>query len=145
MLSDPKAAGWALDPQLQRDTVAIGDMPLCRALLINDANYPWLLLVPRRRHIVELIDLDGGEQAQLIGEVAQAARALKTITGCDKINIAALGNVVPQLHVHVVARSRGDAAWPKPVWGAVPPRDYEDTALQALLECLRLGLAVAPV
>jgi len=145
MLSDPKAAGWALDPQLQRDTVAIGDMPLCRALLINDANYPWLLLVPRRRHIVELIDLDGSEQAQLIGEVAEAARALKTITGCDKINIAALGNVVPQLHVHVVARSRGDAAWPKPVWGAVPPRGYEDTALQALLECLRLGLAVTPV
>jgi diadenosine tetraphosphate (Ap4A) HIT family hydrolase len=137
---DAQSAGWALDPQIERDTVSIGDMPLCRALLMNDANYPWLLLVPRRRNVVELIDLDTAEQAQLMSEIADAARSLKTITGCDKINIAALGNVVPQLHVHVIARSRSDSAWPKPVWGAVPLRAYEDAALQALLAALRQRL-----
>jgi diadenosine tetraphosphate (Ap4A) HIT family hydrolase len=145
MIPDPKAAGWMLDPQLARDTVEIGDMPLCQALLISDANYPWLLLVPRRQHIVEIIDLDYIEQAQLMSEIAQAARSLKAITRCDKINVAALGNVVPQLHVHVVARSRGDAAWPKPVWGAAPPRAYEDEPLQTLLAALRQRLALTPV
>lgn len=145
MIPDPKSAGWALDPQLERDTVEIGDMPLCRALLINDANFPWLLLVPRRRHVVEIVDLDMIEQAQLMSEVAHAARSLKAITGCDKINVAALGNVVAQLHVHVVARSRGDAAWPKPVWGAAPPRLYAGEALQALLVKLRQRLALTPL
>jgi diadenosine tetraphosphate (Ap4A) HIT family hydrolase len=145
MISDPKSAGWALDPQLERDTVEIGDMPLCRALLINDANYPWLLLVPRRLHIVEIADLDPIEQAQLMSEVVQAARSLKAVAGCDKINVAALGNVVAQLHVHVVARSRGDAAWPKPVWGVAPPRPYEGTALRALLAMLRPRLLLTPV
>ena len=145
MIPDPKSAGWALDPQLQRDTVEIGDMPLSRALLINDANFPWLLLVPRRHHIVEILDLDTIEQAQLMSEIAHAARSLKTITGCDKINVAALGNVVPQLHVHVVARSRGDAAWPKPVWGAVPPRAYEDAALRTLQAALRQRLSLTPL
>ena len=142
MTPDPKSAGWVLDPQLERDTVEIGDMPLCRALLINDANYPWLLLVPRRHHIVEIVDLDYIEQAQLMNEITQAARSLKAITGCDKINVAALGNVVPQLHVHVVARSRNDPAWPKPVWGTVTPRTYEDAELQKLLTPLRQRLAL---
>jgi diadenosine tetraphosphate (Ap4A) HIT family hydrolase len=142
MIPDPKSAGWVLDPQLERDTVAIGDMPLCRALLINDANYPWLLLVPRRHHIVEIVDLDYIEQTQLMNEITQAAGSLKAITGCDKINVAALGNVVPQLHVHVVARSRGDLAWPKPVWGAFPPRSYDDAELQKLLTPLRQRLAL---
>ena len=142
MTSDPKSAGWVLDPQLERDTVEIGDMPLCRALLINDANYPWLLLVPRRHHIVEIVDLDYIEQAQLMNEITQSARSLKAITGCDKINVAALGNVVPQLHVHVVARTRGDPAWPKPVWSAVPPRSYAEAELQKLLTPLRQRLAL---
>jgi diadenosine tetraphosphate (Ap4A) HIT family hydrolase len=140
MIPDPKSAGWVLDPQLERDTAKIGDMALCRTLLINDANYPWLLLVPRRPHIRDIIDLDAGDQVQLMSEITQAARALKAITGCHKINIAALGNVVPQLHVHIVARSRGDAAWPKPVWGAVLPRAYDDALLQELLATLRQRL-----
>jgi diadenosine tetraphosphate (Ap4A) HIT family hydrolase len=143
MIPDPKSAGWALDPLLERDTAAIGDMPLCRVLLINDANYPWLLLVPRRHHTVEIVDLDFIEQAQLMEEIAKASRSLKAITGCDKINVAALGNVVPQLHVHVIARSRGDAAWPKPVWGAVPARAYEDAALDTLRAALRQRLALS--
>ena len=110
MTYDPRSDGWALDPLLQRDTTPVGDLPLCRVLLINDANYPWVLLVPRRHDTVEIIDLEYIEQAQLMTEVSHASRTLKTITRCDKINVAALGNVVPQLHVHVIARSRGDAA-----------------------------------
>jgi diadenosine tetraphosphate (Ap4A) HIT family hydrolase len=145
MLPDPRSAGWILHPQLERDTIAIGDMPLCRALLINDAHYPWLLLVPRRRDIVEIFDLDHVEQAQLMSEIGHAARSLRAITGCDKINIAALGNVVPQLHVHVIARSRGDAAWPKPVWGAVPARPYEEATLATLMLPLRQRLALTPL
>ena len=144
MTLDPKSAGWALDPQLARDTTAVGDLPLCRVQLTNDANYPWLLLVPRRLHVVEIVDLDAVEQAQLMGEIAEAARALKAVTGCDKINVAALGNVVAQLHVHVIARSRNDAAWPKPVWGAVPARAYEETVLLTLMTALRQQLAPTP-
>jgi diadenosine tetraphosphate (Ap4A) HIT family hydrolase len=133
-------ASWALHPQLDRDTAPIGDLALCRALLINDANYPWMLLVPRRPGIVEIVDLTDGEQAQLMIEVAQASRAIKAATGCEKINVAALGNVVPQLHVHVIARIRGDAAWPKPVWGTVPARAYQEPAMRALLGELRQRL-----
>jgi diadenosine tetraphosphate (Ap4A) HIT family hydrolase len=145
MTDDPAAAGWSLYPQLERDTVAIGDLPLCRVLLINDANYPWLLLVPRRPRVSEIIDLPGREQVQLMGEIAQASTAMKSATGCDKINVAALGNVVPQLHVHVIARSHGDAAWPKPVWGVVPARAYEATALQNRLAELRQRLELSAI
>jgi diadenosine tetraphosphate (Ap4A) HIT family hydrolase len=134
---------WSLHPQLARDTVPIGDLPLCRALLINDATYPWMLLVPRRTGEVEIIDLSEAEQQQLVREIAQTSKAMKTMTGCEKINVAALGNVVPQLHVHVIARSRGDAAWPKPVWGAAPARAYEAAALQARLAELRQRLAIS--
>jgi diadenosine tetraphosphate (Ap4A) HIT family hydrolase len=141
----PQLGDWELDPLLERDTAPIGDMPLCRALLIKDATYPWLLLVPRRHLAVEITDLDAIEQAQLITEIAHASRVLKAHTGCDKINVAALGNVVSQLHVHVIARSRGDAAWPRPVWNAVPPRDYVKDTLDALLATLRQRLTLTPV
>ena len=142
MISASSPADWELDPLLERDTVAIGDMPLSRVLLIKDATYPWLLLVPRRDKIVEIADLDMIEQAQLMSEIAHASRVLKAHTGCDKINVAALGNVVSQLHVHVIARSRGDAAWPKPVWNAVPPRDYDSRDLEKLLASLRQRLTL---
>ena len=128
---------WTLHPQLERDTASIGDLPLSRVLIINDANYPWLLLVPRRANIVELTDLDDVEQAQLMTEVTRVARALRTVTHCDKLNIAALGNVVPQLHVHVIARFRSDAAWPKPVWGAAAPRPYDREELHNFGQPLR--------
>ena len=111
---------WSLHSRLKEDTIDIGDLPLCKVLVIKDANYPWLLLVPRRE-AVEIIDLDEVEQAQLMTEVSRVARALKDITKCDKLNIAALGNVVPQLHVHVIARRTSDPAWPRPVWGVMPP------------------------
>jgi diadenosine tetraphosphate (Ap4A) HIT family hydrolase len=143
MTNDTASAGWFLHPQLERDTVPIGDLPLCRALLINDANYPWMLLVPRRPRISEIIDLPGHDQVQLMGEIGQASTAMKSATGCDKINVAALGNVVPQFHVHVIARMHGDAAWPKPVWGVVPARAYEAATLQAWLTELRQRLALS--
>jgi len=127
---------WSLHPQLAQDTVPVGDMPLARVLLARDANYPWLILVPRLPGLVELIDLEENAQVQLLGEIAAAARALKTATKCDKLNIAALGNQVPQLHVHVIARRRTDAAWPQPVWGVKPPLAYEEGQQTSLLNSL---------
>jgi diadenosine tetraphosphate (Ap4A) HIT family hydrolase len=136
-MSDPT---WSLHPQLARDTVLVGDLPLSRVLLSNDANYPWLILVPRLPGIVELIDLEENAQVQLLGEIAEVARILKKVTACDKLNIAALGNQVSQLHVHVIARRHDDAAWPKPVWGAKPATAYEERRranfIRSLLELL---------
>ena len=128
---------WSLHPQLARDTTNIGDLPLSRALVINDANYPWLLLVPRRAGMVELIDLGEVERAQLMTEIARVAGALKEVTQCDKLNIAALGNVVPQLHVHIIARRHGDAAWPRPVWGVVPPLAHDPADLERFISAIR--------
>jgi diadenosine tetraphosphate (Ap4A) HIT family hydrolase len=130
-------SAWSLHPQLKQDTIDIGDLPLSKVLVIKDANYPWLMLVPRRPEKVEIIDLDEVEQAQLMAEVSRAARALKEITKCDKLNIAALGNMVPQLHVHVIARRTGDAAWPRPVWGAVPPLAHDAAEVQHFISALR--------
>jgi diadenosine tetraphosphate (Ap4A) HIT family hydrolase len=131
---------WSLHPQLEQDAVAICDLALARVLLANDANYPWLILVPRLPGLVELIDLEENAQIQLLGEIAKVARALKTVTECDKLNIAALGNQVPQLHVHVIARRRNDAAWPKPVWGIKPALVYEADRREMLLNSLRTRL-----
>jgi len=130
-------AKFELHPQLERDTASFGDLPLCRVLVINDANFPWLLLVPRRPDIVEITDLDEVEQAQLMTEITRVAHAMKEVTKCDKLNIAALGNMVPQLHVHIIARFRSDVAWPKPVWGAAPPRAYDREELHNFITPLR--------
>jgi diadenosine tetraphosphate (Ap4A) HIT family hydrolase len=130
-------AAWSLHSRLKEDTIDIGDLPLCKVLVIKDANYPWLLLVPRRDGAVEIIDLDEVEQAQLTTEVSRVARALKDITKCDKLNIAALGNVVPQLHVHVIARRTSDPAWPRPVWGVMPPLAHDAAEVQNLISALR--------
>jgi diadenosine tetraphosphate (Ap4A) HIT family hydrolase len=131
------APAWSLHSRLKEDTIDIGDLPLCRVLVIKDANYPWLLLVPRRHEAVEIIDLDEVEQAQLMAEVSRVARALKEITKCDKLNIAALGNMVPQLHMHVIARRSSDAAWPRPVWGVVPPLAQDAEEVQNFISALR--------
>jgi diadenosine tetraphosphate (Ap4A) HIT family hydrolase len=130
-------AFWTLDPQLARDTFAVGELQLARVLLMNDANYPWLILVPRVAGAVEVIDLDGEQQDQLMDEIAMLSRVLKDVTGCDKLNIAAIGNVVAQLHVHIVARRKGDAAWPKPVWGAAPARPYGEAERAQLIAAIR--------
>ena len=124
---------WTLHAQLEADTAAIGDLRLSRLLLANDANYPWLLLVPRREGASEIIDLSEADQIELAVEIARVSRALKAVTACDKLNVAALGNVVSQLHVHVIARRRNDPAWPKPVWGAVPARDYDPAERERLV------------
>jgi diadenosine tetraphosphate (Ap4A) HIT family hydrolase len=139
----PAPPPWSLHPQLARDTQTLGDLPLSRLLVVNDANWPWLLLVPRRIGVSEIIDLDEVEQAQLMTEITRAARSMKTATGCDKLNMAALGNVVPQLHVHVIARREGDAGWPRPVWGAAPAMAYEKHALEQFMESLRKRIWVS--
>ena len=136
---------WSLDPQLAQDTVPVGHLALSRVLLANDANYPWLILVPRRPGLVELIDLEKNAQIQLLGEIDAAARALKAITKCDKLNIAALGNQVSQLHVHVIARRHSDKAWPKPIWGAAPATAYNPTVRDGLIGALRRALHLAQV
>jgi diadenosine tetraphosphate (Ap4A) HIT family hydrolase len=133
---------WSLHPQLAQDTVPIGDLALARVLLANDANFPWLILVPRRPGLVELIDLEENAQVQLLGEIAAAAHALKAITECEKLNIAALGNQVAQLHVHVIGRRHGDAAWPKPVWGAAAPAAYIPAVRDGLIGALRRALQI---
>ena len=130
-------SGWSLHPQLERDTVGLGDLPLARVLVNNDSNYPWLILVPRRPDLVEVIDLDEAAQAQLMSEVTRVARALRDVTSCHKLNIAALGNMVPQLHVHVIARRSSDPAWPRPVWGVMPPLAQDAEEVQNFISALR--------
>ncbi len=134
-------ATWNLDPQLARDTFLVGDLLLARVLLMNDAHYPWVVLVPRQARAVEIIDLDDARQDQLMEEIALLSRVLKDVTGCDKLNVAAIGNVVSQLHVHIVARRRDDAAWPRPVWGAAPPLAYDPDARDRLIAALRAEVA----
>ena len=135
-------SGWSLHPQLERDTVNLGDLPLARVLVNNDANYPWLILAPRRPDLVEVIDLDDAAQAQLMTEVTRVARALREVTSCHKLNIAALGNAVSQLHVHVIARFRHDAAWPNPVWNVVPRRAYRREELETFITPLRAKIGL---
>ena len=138
-MTEPSA--WLLDPQLARDTAAVGDLPLARVLAMNDATYPWLILVPRRAGAVEIIDLSDAEQTQLMDEIAMLSRVLRDVTQCDKLNVAAIGNVVAQLHVHVVARRRGDAAWPRPVWGVAPARPYAPGELDRFIARIRQEVA----
>jgi len=133
---------FALDERLARDTLVVGDLPLCRMLLMNDSRWPWLVLVPRREGAVELADLDGGDCALLIEETARAAAFLKAHTGALKINLGALGNIVRQLHLHVVARDPGDPAWPGPVWGHGAAAPYAEAAARALIEAAKAGLGV---
>src|SRR5260370_4375327 len=133
----PDAPAWSLRSRLKEDTIDIGDLPLCRVLVIKDAHYPWLLLVPRRPDVVEIIDLDEVAQAQLMTEINRVARALKDLTKCDKLNIAALGNLVPQLHVHVIAPRSSDVAWPRPVRGAIPPLPHDAEEVQNFISALR--------
>ncbi|MGY4305557.1 diadenosine tetraphosphate (Ap4A) HIT family hydrolase [Bradyrhizobium sp. USDA 4369] len=132
----PESA-WSLHPQLAKDTIDIGDLPLSRALVIKDANYPWLLLVPRREGAVEIIDLDEVAQAQLMTEITRVSRAVKEITKCDKLNVAALGNMVPQLHIHIIARRTSDVAWPRPVWGVAPPLPHDAQEVQQFISAVR--------
>ena|ERR1700753_1481518 len=121
---------FTLDPRLAADTIAIGDTSLSRILLMNDARFPWLILVPRRPDLTEIFDLAPTERATLTEEIADVSTALSNRLGVDKINIGALGNIVRQLHIHIVGRTTGDAAWPGPVWGHGARQAYEAGELE---------------
>ncbi len=128
---------FELHPQLDQDSIYLGDLRLCQVRLINDVRFPWLILIPRRVAKKEIIDLDLAEQAIFWNECAQAAKILRQSFAPDKLNIAALGNLVPQLHLHVIARFAGDAAWPKPVWGQGVAEAYSDSQLTDTCKTLR--------
>ena len=131
---------FALDPRLAADTHAIGALPFSDLLLMDDARFPWVILLPRIAGARELIDLDEGDQRLLLGEIDRVARALESLLHPDKLNIAALGNVVPQLHVHVIARFTSDAAWPNPVWGRGERIAYGERERAARIAALRTAL-----
>jgi len=128
---------FTLHPRLAADTVFVEDWSLSRVLLMNDARYAWLVLVPRRAALVELHDLASADRAVLGEELARAGQGLKTLAAAAKINTGALGNIVPQLHIHVVARSPDDPAWPGPVWGHSPAEPYSAADLEQRLARLR--------
>lgn len=115
---------FVLNPTLEKDTFFVADLPLSRLLLMNDARFPWLILVPRREGMRELVDLMPGDQDQLLREINSVSRCLQQLFKPDKLNVAALGNMVPQLHIHIIARFASDAAWPKPVWGIGTAQAY---------------------
>lgn len=128
---------FELHPQLAADTLVVGDFPLCRLLLMNDSSYPWLILVPRRPNVREIFELSEADQQQLLKESSQLSRVLQDQFNADKLNVAALGNMVPQLHVHHIVRYRTDSSWPKPVWGQHPATPY--SAAKAEDICRQLG------
>lgn len=128
---------FLLHPRLEADAAFVADWPLCRVLLMNDARYPWLILVPRRADVTEIMELTAAERTLLVEEMARAGEAVRTLAGVAKLNIGALGNLVPQLHVHVVGRRPGDPAWPGPVWGHSPSVPYETAARDALITLVR--------
>lgn len=121
-----------LHPQLEKDCIVIGEFTLCSLLLLNDANYPWFILVPNRENITELHQLPVKDQQQLTAESMYFSRCLQQVFQPDKLNIAALGNVVPQLHLHHIARFTSDVSWPSPVWGAVSAIPYQDQQIETI-------------
>jgi diadenosine tetraphosphate (Ap4A) HIT family hydrolase len=137
------AVDFILNERLAADSVALGEGPLSLVRLMNDRRYAWLILVPRRGELREIHELAAADRALLVEEIAAAGRALQAATAAAKINVGALGNLVPQLHVHVVARSPGDPAWPGPVWGHGRPEPYDAAELAA--ERSRLERALAPL
>ncbi|ROH86773.1 HIT domain-containing protein [Stagnimonas aquatica] len=128
---------WTLHAQLAADTLSVGDFPLSRLLLMNESRYPWCILVPRRSGAKELHRLDDADQLQLLRESTALARAMEAAFAPHKMNVAALGNMVPQLHLHHIARYRGDPAWPAPVWGKFPAQAYEPAAAAERIARLR--------
>lgn len=134
---------FQLHPQLAKDCRDLGRLDLCRVLLMDDSNYPWFILVPEREGMSEIHALDDADRAQLWEESALLSRALVKAFAPDKLNIAALGNVVPQLHVHHIVRYKHDAAWPQPVWGKVPAKPYYAAEAEKLAASMRALLGSA--
>tara|TARA_R110002153_G_scaffold6556_24_gene30137 strand:- start:1342 stop:1779 length:438 start_codon:yes stop_codon:yes gene_type:complete len=128
---------FVLHPQLTKDSELVTELNLCSVRLIRDGNYPWLILVPRIANISDVIDLSDTHQQILWQESALVSRALKHLFTPDKLNIAALGNMVPQLHLHHIVRYQNDVSWPKPIWGQVPAKAYSDKQLAERIELIK--------
>ncbi len=137
----PRDLGWRLDPRLADDTHPVSTLGLCDLRLMDDANHPWLILVPRIEHAVEWIDLDADQQVELTREIDLCSRALRTAFQPHKLNVAALGNQVEQLHIHVIARYRNDIAWPRPVWGSATALPYTPEMLVKRVQQLQTAMA----
>jgi diadenosine tetraphosphate (Ap4A) HIT family hydrolase len=127
---------FQLDARLAADTLPVLSLGLCSLLLMNDSRWPWLLLVPKRANIRELYELTPLDQAVLTFETALVSETLAKLTGCQKLNVGALGNVVPQFHMHIIARNEGDANWPRPVWGYGGKVPYADGAGERFIDRL---------
>lgn len=132
--------GFELDPRLESATLPVLWLGLCELRLQNDARWPWVVLVPQRTGVEEFHDLSPLDQAMLTFEANVVSRALKNVSSCQKINIGMLGNVVPQLHLHIVGRSRGDANWPGPIWGFGTSEPYKSEKMHQIIDCLRAEL-----
>jgi diadenosine tetraphosphate (Ap4A) HIT family hydrolase len=135
------AAGFELDRRIERDTEPLLLLGLCELRLMNDSRWPWLMLIPHRPGAIEIHDLTPLDQTMLVFEADIVAKALKSVTGCDKINTAALGNVVPQLHMHVVARFEGDPNWPGPVWGFGQREPYRPEDMHRFIDAMQTALS----
>jgi diadenosine tetraphosphate (Ap4A) HIT family hydrolase len=132
--------GFQLHPRLEQDCFVVGNLALCQLLLMNDSRYPWFILVPRRAELTEIYQLSEADRPLLLAESCLLAESLQTLYQADKLNIAAIGNLVPQLHLHHVARYRSDAAWPAPVWGKPPALPYAQSAAEMQISRLRVAL-----
>ena len=131
---------FELHPQLEKDCIFLGQFELCTLLLMNDSNYPWFILVPEREELREIYELDDDDQKLFMKESGFLSRILKHYFHADKINIAALGNVVPQLHIHHIARYTDDIAWPAPIWGANPSVPYTEDQLEKILDVINKAM-----
>lgn len=126
---------FKLHPRLEADTFPIGELDLCKILLMNNAFYPWLILVPKKPDLKEIIDLNKNDRAILMEEISLISEKMQSIFAPDKLNVAALGNQVPQLHIHIIARYKEDRAWPNPVWGGAS-HAYDDELKNMMMERL---------
>ncbi len=131
---------FKIDPRLAAESFPLGELSLCEVLLYDDARFPWLVLVPQKENLVEIIDLGDHERIALMDDITDASRALKEITNCDKLNVAALGNQVRQLHVHIIARFENDPAWAGPVWGKGTRVPYDEKTRDDLTKKLQDAL-----
>ncbi|MFO7445761.1 MAG: HIT domain-containing protein [Ignavibacteriaceae bacterium] len=128
---------FEIHPQLKRDCILVGKFELSYLMLMNDSNYPWFILVPDREDIKEIFQLSGKDQTELLKEISYLSELLHNNFNADKINVAALGNVVPQLHIHIIVRYAGDPAWPSPVWGKVTAKEYTGEEKESILTKLK--------
>ena len=129
--------GFELHPVLDKDTTSISTLGISRLMLMEDVRFPWLILVPEQPGLTELSDLSAADSEKLMGEIQLASRILQVLTNADKMNVAALGNQVPQLHIHIIARTKDDAAWPNPVWGYGEAQPYSDEHRSELIDKLK--------